>query len=180
MIRLLLVSIGLIVLLSSYSWSAYKLTEAKRQKCQNVCNILLKNYEYLPQDKGMYESIVLTKHLLNKLNVIQDEKERKIVIDFLNSKDIISVLVREKYCVRIEFRKKNPFLFTWKSHYLIFHTPNSTKYGCPKESPKDCRLMPCEKKDGNNCKGEEHVIDMDSIDNHRIFITTKGHIGSPA
>lgn len=175
-------SLGIILscLLMSYNWSSYKLTKDRLQQCNKVIELLIKHYDKLPKEKGRLESIVLTRYLINKLDTITNIEDRKTLVEFINSKEIESVLFREGKCVRIAFRRKNPFLFNWKGYYLIFHIQNQSKYETNEEDPTTCRLMPCSLKLGNNCTGQEFVIDVKTIDAHRVFVTTKGRIGAPS
>jgi hypothetical protein len=172
--------VPLILILSSYCFTAYKLTNERFETCKEVSRILLNNYDVLPKERGMREAIFITKPLLYKLSGFKNAKERQIVEDFFKSSEVEAILVREKHCIRFDFRRKNPFLIAWKGYYLVYHTANNTKYGCPTSDPKDCRLLPCKVKEGNNCNGEERIIEVDIIDKNWIFITTKGVIGTPS
>jgi len=145
-----------------------------------ITNILLTHYEEISGDKGMLESKILSKHLLHKIESLTDSVDKEKVRNFLNSRDVVSMLVRNGGCVRIKFKRRNPFLFTWQGYYLVFHTANTTKYGCPDENPSTCRLMPCEIKGSNNCKGQEYITRIDSIGNQCILVETRGYIGPPS
>lgn len=176
----ILIKIFLIISLSSYTWKVYHLTNEKFQNCKLISNILLKHYDEISGDKGMLESKVLSKHLLHKIDSLSDSVDFDNVKNFLNSKDVVSVLIRNGGCVRIKFQRRNPLLFTWQGYYLIFHTANSTKYGCPEKNPVTCRLMPCNVKGTNSCNGQESITRIDSIENQWIFVTTRGYIGPPS
>lgn len=170
----------LLFLLCSYSWKRFQLTNKQLQKCTEIANVLSKHYDEISGDIGMLESKVLSKHVLNKIESLTDSTDKQEVRNFLNSKDVVCMLIRHGGCVRIEFQRRDPFLVTWQGYYIVFHTANTTKYGCPKQNPATCRLMPCEVMGSNSCKGQEHVTSVDSINNHCVFVTTRGYIGPPS
>ncbi len=159
----------LTVLLCSYSWFQYKLTEDRLNRCKLIRTLLIKHYHEIPKEKSDYESIILSRFLLNKFDSITDPTDRKLLLDFFKDKEIDNVYLRDIYCIRFEFTRNDPFLFWWKAYYLVYHTANDTRYGCQDSDPQKCRLFPW------GCEGCEKVIATRRIDDQWIFVTTKGH-----